>query len=116
MKESLSHSSSADVVFLMDSSTDVSAPIFLREKAFVKNLARTLKIDTGGSRGAVVAFGESSILIVDLNSYRSPEQFRLFVDRARYIGGDRRMDRALEEAAKVKGTVIQKNNLYLLFF
>ena len=88
----------------MDSSTDVSAPIYAREKSFVKNLARVLKIDTGDSKGAVVAFGSSSSLIADLNSYSTAEQFRSLVDGARYVGGDRRMDRAFEEAARVSRT------------
>lgn len=90
-----------DVVFLMDSSKDVNFINFIKEKAYVKLLAKRLNVSRGKSRAAVVAYGSSSQLRIDFDAYDSLSAFETAVDGISYMGGTRRMDKALETAAVV---------------
>lgn len=92
-----------DFVFLMDSSSDVSAPDFYQQIVFVKSLARTLNTDVSPSefQAAAIAYGENYYPVVLFDSYNSKPEFYSAVDSSRYQGGARRMDRALEAASKM---------------
>ena len=90
-----------DVVFLMDSSKDVNFINFIKEKAYVKLLAKRLNVSPGKSRAAVVVYGSSSQLRIDFDAYDSLSAFKTAVDGISYIGGTRRIDKALETAAVV---------------
>ena len=64
-----------DVVFLMDSSKDVNFINFIKEKAYVKLLAKRLNVSPGKSRAAVVVYGSSSQLKIDFDAYDSLSAF-----------------------------------------
>ena len=45
----------ADIIFIIDSSSDVTPENYVREKSLVKDMARYLNVSTGGSRAALIA-------------------------------------------------------------
>lgn len=98
---SLSPDNIADVVFLLDTSDGVNSLDFKKEKAFVKLLAKRLNVSPGKSQAALIAFGSSSTLAINFNSYNSFQEFETLVDRVSSVGGARRMDRAFQAAAQV---------------
>ena len=90
-----------DVVFLVDTSNGVNFISFNKEKAFVKLLAKRLNVSPGKSRAAVIAYGSNSQLGINFDSYSDLPAFEKLLDRIAYIGGTRRIDKALEAAAGV---------------
>ena len=90
-----------DVVFLLDSSDGVTPVNFKKEKEFVKSFAKRLNASSGKVRAAVVAYSSYSRLAFDLNGYDSLSEFERLVDEVAHVGGTRRMDKALHEAANV---------------
>ena len=91
----------ADIVILMDASRFVTRENFIKEKDFVKSLAKFLNVAPGNSRAALVVFGTSPYTEIRFNDYRTLRDFNGRVDQARAVGGSRRMDYALQEATKV---------------
>ena len=89
------------MVFLLDTSDGVNSFDFKKEKAFVKLLAKRLNVSPGKSQAALIAFGSSSTLAINFNSYNSFQEFETLVDRVSSVGGARRMDRAFQAAAQV---------------
>lgn len=90
-----------DVVFLVDSSDGVNPINFHKEKSFVKLLAKSLHVSPGKSRAAVISYSTNSQLEISLDSYNDLPTFERLIDDMDYLGGARRMDKALEEAALV---------------
>ena len=88
----------ADVVFLVDSSSLVNQQDFTKENDFVKQIARYLGVSPGKSRGYVITYGDRTEDAVRFDSYRTAPEFERAVDAARYVGGSRRIDRALDAA------------------
>lgn len=86
------------MIFIMDSSFDVSQEDFIRQKRFVKDMARYLRVSAAGSRAAVVTYGKNSSLLFKFDSYGTLSSFDKSVDSAPFIGGRRRMDLALIDA------------------
>lgn len=52
----------------------------------------------GRSRGALVSYGSSPRISFSFDNYTTAEQFEGNVDKAPYMGGNRRTDKALEAA------------------
>ena len=77
----------ADVLFIMDSSADVSRADYEKEKDFVESLASYLRLSTGGTRAAVLTYGYTTTLIAEYDSYETLQTFNRAVDTASYIGG-----------------------------
>lgn len=98
---SLSPDNIADIVFLVDASDGVNSLNFNKEKAFVKVLAKRFNVSPGKSRAAVIAFGSSSTLAIDFDSYNDFPAFETLLDRVSSVGGARRIDKAFETAAQV---------------
>lgn len=88
-------------MFLLDASSFVTQDNLIKEKDFVKSIAKILNVAPGSSRAALVLFGTSPVTKIKLNGYRTLSDFNRLVDQAQTVGGSRRMDRALEEASKV---------------
>ena len=88
----------ADVVFLLDSSRDVSLADFSLEKTFIRFLGRYLRIGTKHTRAGLVTYGVHPKLLVDLGAYNTSAEFYSSVDNAGYIDGERRLDRLLDSA------------------
>lgn len=91
----------ADVIFIMDSSTDVSREDYMKEKDFVKRMARYLNVSPRKSRAAVLTFGSQSTVVVTFDGYGTISGLDQAVDKAAYVGGARRTDRALQAAASL---------------
>ena len=89
----------ADIVFLMDSSTSVGRDGFNREKGFVKSLAKYFNVSPGKSRAAVVAYSNFARTILKFTDYQSETDFNDKLDTEPWFGGIRRIDRALEAAS-----------------
>lgn len=91
----------ADLVFLIDASSFVTRDNLIKEKDFVKSLAKFLNVSPEASRAALVLFGTLPNTEVKFNDYSALRDFNDRVDQARALGGFRRMDRALDEATNV---------------
>ena len=89
----------ADIVFLMDSSTSVGLDGFNKEKDFVKSLAKYFNVSPEKSRAAVVAYSNFARTILKFTDYQSETDFNGKLDTERWFGGIRRIDRALEAAS-----------------
>ena len=46
----------ADIIFIIDSSSDVTPENYVREKSLVKDMARYLNVSAGGSRAALITY------------------------------------------------------------
>lgn len=87
----------ADIIFLMDSSQTVSQEAYRKEKSFVKLIAKHLNVSPGKSRAALITYGSTASLAYPFGNTNFDDP----VDRARSISGVRRLDLALQEAARI---------------
>ena len=91
----------ADVVFAMDSSSNVPFSNYKKEKDFVKDLARYLNVSPGNSRAAVVTYGSRAAEVIGFDIRRSVSDFETAVDNSPYINGRRRIDRSLGKIVEI---------------
>lgn len=91
----------ADVVFLMDSSVGVGITNYRRQKDFVKAVARALNLGERATRASLVVYSDNPRLITRFNSHKTLAQFEAAVNRASYLRGTRRIDKALAYAARL---------------
>lgn len=91
----------ADVVFMLDSSSNVPLAEYKKEKDFVKSLARDLNVSPGNSNAALVAYGRMAVEVIGFDSKRLLSDFETAVDNAPYINGNRRIDRALNKTVQI---------------
>ena len=106
----------ADVLFVIDSSYEVSKDDYKSEKDFIKSLLRSLNMSSDSSRAALITFGDSASLVSRFTGLQSLEDFEKSVDSASYIGGDRRIDKAFKMVARVlneAGTTSSKVVIFL---
>lgn len=89
----------ADVVFLIDSSSDVIQNNFGREKDFVKSVANFMNADQNQTRVAVITYGSRAMEQASLISPH--DELISGLDGAVHVGGRRRMDLAVTKAAEV---------------
>ena len=61
----------ADIIFIIDSSSDVTPENYVREKSLVKDMARYLNVSTGGSRAALITYGNKPTLVFKFGDYGS---------------------------------------------
>ena len=89
----------ADIVFILDSSSEVSRENYNKEKAFVKSLAKTLNLSPGKTRASVVVYSAEASLEIRFNAYYNSTIFDKAVDDLPYLDSVRRMDSGLLEGA-----------------
>lgn len=89
----------ADIVFLVDSSTDISPANYKKEKDFVASLARRLGFGSGNSRVAVVLYNIFHMQALRFDVVGNPTSLQLIFDGFVLQSGGRRLDRALVGAA-----------------
>lgn len=89
----------ADIVFIVDSSSEVSRENYNKEKGFIKSLAKTLNLAPGKTRGSVVIYSRVASLEIRFNAYSNSTAFDEAVDDLPYLGSLRRMDLGLREGA-----------------
>lgn len=90
-----------DVIFVMDSSSEVTQNNYRDQKETVKFLAHSMKVPSGRSRASVITYGNIPTLVVKFNGYQSFNPVENEIDRAPRIGGRRRIDLALESAGRL---------------
>ena len=89
----------ADVAFIVDSSSRLTPFQYTRAKRFVRILSKYLNVSPGKSRGAMLAFGESPMVVFNFDSYNSVTEFNSKVNDAPYLGGEAFVNSALYTAA-----------------
>lgn len=85
----------------MDTSTGVTTAQFHMQRQFVRRMARYFIISPLGPRAAFVTYGSRSHTAIGFSGYSSVADFSLKVNNARFLGGTRRIDQALNHAAKL---------------
>lgn len=89
----------ADIAFIVDSSSSLSPFQYTRAKRFVRILSDYLNVVPGRSRGALVTFGESPVVVFTFDSYKSVSEYRSQVAEAHYLGGVSSISSTLSAAA-----------------
>lgn len=77
----------ADVLFIMDSSRDVSRADYKKQKDFVVSLVKYLRLSPDETRAALLTYGYTATLVANYGSYHNTSLFANAVKRASYIGG-----------------------------
>ena len=104
-----------DVLFVLDSSYEVSQNDFKIQKDFVKSILRNLDIAPDGSRAAAITYGDQASYasrFIDLQSF---EDFDKAVDDASYVGGERRIDRALRMGNRLLKEAKEESSKVVIF-
>lgn len=89
----------ADIIFLVDTSAGVSSEQFDLQKQFVRRMARYFLISPLGPRAAFATYGSSAYTVIGFSGYSSDAESSLKINTARFLGGTRRIDQALDHAA-----------------
>lgn len=92
---------SADIVFVVDSSATVSRHEYEHERKFLQGLAQQLNVSPGKSRASMITYGKNSRIENRFDGYRTSSEFEQIVKEALYMGGPRRIGRALGTADRV---------------
>lgn len=64
-------------------------------------MSQLLNVQPGSSRAALVTYSNTPKVVFSFNDYGSVEMFEKNVDDASFLGGTRRVDKALNEAARL---------------
>lgn len=88
-----------DILFLMDTSSGVDLNDHKMEKGFVQRIALHLGVFNRKSRAALVAYGANASVVFGFGGYSSNSEFLTRINDAPSIGGERRVDSALDTAA-----------------
>lgn len=91
----------ADIIFLMDFSSDVDQNTFNREKSFVKSMVQSLTLSPERSRVAVIGFGSIPVEVVRFSSSQDVAAITSEVGNARKVVGRRNITKVLEFAASI---------------
>ena len=89
----------ADVAFIIDSSGSIGRGNYLKEKAFVKAIAKSFGVAPGQSRAAMVLYSNAASVQARFGQYASLAEFESAVDQLPYERGRTRIDKALDLAA-----------------
>ena len=93
-------SQQVNVIFLIDASLDVTGSDFVKEKDFVKSVARTLELPLNETKIAAIPYG-ASVKSGILNTYQTLSEFDRDVDSLQRLTGSRRMDEALKATRNI---------------
>lgn len=83
----------------MDTSSGVDLNDYKIQKGFVQRIALHLGVFNGKSRAALVAYGVNASVVFSFGGYSSNSEFLTRVNDAPIIGGERRVDSALDTSA-----------------
>lgn len=92
---------SGDVVFVVDSSSEVGLQNYNREKDFLKLIAKHLNLNPEKSRVSVVIYSSVARNDIKFGDYSNATMFDKAVEGLHYFGSGRKMDLGLREAAAV---------------
>ena len=88
-----------DVAFIIDSSGSIGRRNYLKQKNFVKEVAKSFGLAADQSQAAMVLYSNSASVQARFGQYATTEEFAKAVDALPYERGLTRIDRALELAA-----------------
>lgn len=92
----------ADIIFFIDSSTSVGRRGLKKVKNFVLSMARALNVGPKKSRASVITFGDVvAEIAANFGTVSSIHELANILEKTIYLGGDSRIDRALEQTDKV---------------
>ena len=105
----------ADLIFLLDSSNDVSTKLFKQQKGFIKSIVGKFQIAANKSRAAVVRYSSTASSVIRFNTFNNLLDLVRGIENIQYLGGSRRMDAALKEAYKMRETARSDVPTYVIF-
>ena len=88
-----------DLAFIIDSSGSVSRSDYLKQKDFVKAVAKSFGLAPDQSQAAMVLYSNSASVQARFGQYSTTEEFGKAVDALPYERGLTRIDKALDVAA-----------------
>lgn len=88
-----------DLAFIIDSSGSIGRTDYLKEKHFVKQLARSFGVAPGQSQAAMILYSNSATVYARFGQHATAEEFEQAVDALPYERGLARTDKALLLAA-----------------
>ena len=91
----------ADIVFLIDSSSSVNPADHKKEKNFVAALAKSLNFGSGKMRVAVILYSDYARQAIRFDVVKNPESLQSVLDGLQQLRGGRRVDRALTSAIQM---------------
>lgn len=87
-----------DVVFLLDSSSVVKEPDFVRMLQFCKDILNGADIDSGNVRVGFVLYGSKAVVQFELDDYNSKNEIFDAIDEVPKLRGKRNMADAIKAA------------------
>lgn len=106
----------ADIVFVIDCSSDVPYRQYGTQKDFVRSLTQYLNVQPGQSRVALVTYGSRAMPVLRFDSSRTIVRFYSDLTKAPYLGGGRRVDIALGIATRIFGNARENVPKVVLLF
>lgn len=88
----------ADILFLLDSSSAVSKENYRQELSFLRKIVGQFEISPRYVRAGIIPYGKTAELAVPLGSRTTNEAINRSIISLPYIGGNKRIDRALKLA------------------
>ena len=88
-----------DVAFILDSSGSIGRTNYLKQKEFVKQVARSFGVAPGQSQAAMVLYSSTASVQARFGQYPTAEEFAKAVDALPYERGRTRIDMALDLAS-----------------
>lgn len=88
------------VLFVLDSSAEVTPSNFRQQKEFVKSLISQLNIypAESGSQIAIMVYSDGATMVLPFQNQESKSSLETFIDNLPHLRGSRRIDRALKAA------------------
>ena len=88
------------VLFVIDSSAEVTSFNFGQEKEFIKSLINQLNIypADSGSRVGIMVYSDGPTMVLDFQNQESKSSLETIIDNLPHLRGARRIDRALKAA------------------
>lgn len=92
----------ADLIFLLDSSVDVTPTVFKQQKDFIKSIVGQFEIAPNKTRAAVIRYSSSASPVINFNTYGNLLDLLTGIENIQFLAGGRRLDAALKEANKMR--------------
>ena len=89
-----------DVAFLVDASGSVGVPNYIKQKNFVKKIAKSFGGPESGSQMAVITYSDNAKVEIAFGQYKTTADLNKAMDDVTYTRGRTRMDKALALAAR----------------
>ncbi|CAH3124523.1 unnamed protein product [Pocillopora meandrina] len=88
-----------DIAFLLDSSGSIGELNYRKMKDFVKAVANTFIIGSGKTLATLILYGDTATTAIRFSDHANNADFDAAVDVLPYLGGETRIDKALQLAS-----------------